>query len=133
MNLLANSVAVLNAGLKQVGGEAVTYRRGGEAIEQLVVVFTNPRNQGGGDVVPVSSREQDAIIWASDLQLGSVPWIPQRGDQIDRIDASGNKQTFDVLPRDQQQDQRCYRYTDASRQQYRVFCVETMAQPDAGP
>jgi hypothetical protein len=51
-------------------------------------------------------------------------WTPQRGDAIDWLDAAGVKHTFDVLPR---AGDRCYRHTDPSQQQLRVYTVESRA------
>ena len=124
MSLLDASVAVLNAGLKSVGGVTVTYRRGNESITELVAVpLATRHDEYGGEEVLLTARDRDWLVWQADLVLAGTPWIPQRGDEIDWLDANEIKHTFQILPRS---GDRCYRHTDQTLQQLRVYTVESL-------
>jgi len=126
MSLRDLSVEVQNDGLKEIAGEDTTYRRETEAIENVVGVPTRVRHTDYGEnTAAITSRDKDWIYWQNDLVKAGVPWVPQRNDQIDWIDAAGVKRTYTVLPRGDEQ--RVFRFTDPSEQQLRIFTVETKA------
>jgi hypothetical protein len=128
-SLLASSVAVLSGGLKSAAGESTTYRRGNDSIDGAVGVPVRVRHEEyvADDDVNLTARERDWIYWAEDLAKDGQRWEPQRGDEIDWIDPLGVKRTYQVLPR---AGDRCYRHTDTTMQQLRVYTVETLTNPE---
>lgn len=118
-NLLRRHVAAHIGMLQHVAGEAVTYRRGNDAVNGVTAVMGSTRHDDyGADGFNATGREQDWIFVSQDL-----PWVPERGDEIDWIDPQGQRHTFQVLPR---LDDRCFRYTDQTRHAMRVYTVETL-------
>lgn len=123
-NLLSTAVANLNAALKSAAGETVTYRRGNDAISGLSAVPVRVRQDDFPiDGANITAREQDWIIWADDLAIAGQFITPRRNDEIDWTDPRGVKRTFRVLPR---LGERCYRFTDQSKQQFRTYTVEQL-------
>lgn len=117
MSLFHFSVAALNAGLRAIGGEVLTYRRGNDTIDGLIAVPVNTRHDDFDEEQTVlTARERDWIVWAGDLAIGGQQLLPQRGDEI-----QWNDRLFQVLPR---AGDRCYRHTDQTLQQLRVYTVE---------
>jgi len=129
MSLMRTSVAVLNACLKSSGGENTTYRRGNDSIHGIAGVPARMRHDeyAAEDDVNFTARERDWIYWAEDLAKDGQRWEPQRGDEIDWIDPLGVKRTYQVLPR---AGDRCYRHTDTTMQQLRVYTVEVLPNPE---
>jgi hypothetical protein len=124
MSVLGNAVSNLSASLKQVGGEAITYRCGNDAIELIAVpVRTRHSEYVNDDDLSLTARERDWIVWADDLVIAGDRLSPQRGDEFDWTDALGDRHTYQVLPRS---DDRCYRHTDPTLQQLRVYTVEAI-------
>lgn len=117
MSLLSNSVSLLNAGLRAAGGEEGTYRRGNKAIEQVVAVPAKAATDSYGAEGVGSSLDRDWIFWAADLTKAGQRWTPQRDDCWD---CKGK--TYIVLPRE---NDLCFRPTDPSEQQLRVYMMET--------
>lgn len=129
MSLTSNATAVRNAGQRSVSGESTTYRRGNEAIENLILVPANTSHDEYAETeVALSARYRDWICWASDLVKSGDRWEPQRNDAIDWTDPDGTLRTFQVLPRE---DGRCFRHTDQSMQEYRIYTVETFQNVEA--
>lgn len=122
---LSAATGWLHSRLETVSGSpTVTYRRGAESITQLSAVPANTRHDDyGEDYTSLTARERDWIVWVDDLSLAGDRWIPQRDDEIDWTDATGMLRTFQVLPRP---DDRCFRHTDQTMQQYRVYTVERL-------
>lgn len=126
MSLLDAAIAAQNAALRAVGGVTVTYRRGNEAIDDLAAVPLATRHHGyyAGEEVLLSARDQDWLVWQQDLAKGNEVWIPARGDEIDSLDAAGAKHTYQVVTRGG--DDRAFRHTDQTKQQLRVYSVESL-------
>lgn len=121
-NLLTRGSSWLTDRLHLAAGVKVTYRRGNESVTQLTAVPGQVRHDDYGDgEAQLTTRDRDWLIWVSDLKVAGEFWAPKRGDEIDWVDSTGTKRTFRVLPR---AGDRCYRHTDQTLQQYRVFTVE---------
>lgn len=106
----------------------VTYRRGNDSIDSLAVVPGNTRHDElGAEAANVTSRDRDWIALAADLVIGGVRVEPDRGDEIDWIDATGTKRTFCVLERP---GDRCFRYTDQTMLQVRIYTVDKLANSE---
>lgn len=123
MSLFQSSVAILNAGLKAVGGEVVTYRRGNDSITDLVAVPIAVRHDDfGPEETNLTGRELDFAILAADLVCNGERWTPASDDRIDRT-VAGVLQTYRLAPR---VGDRCYRFTDQTQLQYRVYAVQVL-------
>jgi hypothetical protein len=124
MSLQSNAVRNLVAGLKQVGGEDISYGRGNESIDIVAVpVRTRHIDYANEDDLSLTARERDWIVSAVDVAFGGVITTPQRGDFINWIDPLGSQRTFQVLPR---ADDRCFRHTDQTMQVLRIYTVEAL-------
>lgn len=124
MSLIGAAVKVLNAGMKRVGGETVTYRAGNDSIDGLVVVPLNTGHDGYGDGdVQITSLDRDWLVWQQDLAIGGKLVEPQQDHELDWIDPSGVKRTFIVRSRGN--DDRPFRHTDQTLQQLRVYTTES--------
>lgn len=122
MNLLNTAVRILNTSLQMLGGESVIYRRGNDSIDIIAVpVRTSHDDYSTEDDVSLTARERDWIVLTEELVLDGVMISPQRGDEIDFIDALERKHTFQVLPR---AGDRCFRHTDPTLAQLRIYSVE---------
>lgn len=121
----ASATSWLHRRLETVSGSpTVTYRRGNESITELSAVPANTRHDDyGEDATSITARERDWMVWVEDLVLAGVSWLPQIGDEIDWTDDTGTLRTFKVQPRD---NDRCFRHTDQTMQQYRVYTVEKL-------
>jgi hypothetical protein len=106
----------------------VTYRRGNDSIDALAVVPGNTRHDElGAEAANVTSRDRDWIVLAADLVIGGQRVEPERGDEIDWIDATGIMRTFCVLERP---GDRCFRYTDQTMQRVRIYTVDKLASSE---
>jgi hypothetical protein len=122
MNLLTGAVRLLNTGLQSLGGESVIYRRGNDSIDLIAVpVRTQHDDYSTEDDLSLTARERDWIIAADELVFDGVMIEPQRLDEIDWIDSLGRKHTYQVL---QRAGDRCFRHTDLTLTQLRVYTVE---------
>jgi hypothetical protein len=128
MSVLSSAIRNLSASLKQVGGEAVSYRRGNDSVEFVAVpVRTSPHDYSIEADVSLTALDRDFIVWADDLAIGGELTLPMTGDEIDWFDSQGNKHTYQVV---QRAGERCYRYTDQTQLQLRVFTVEAIASTE---
>jgi predicted nuclease of predicted toxin-antitoxin system len=128
MSLLSNSIRILNAALKITGGESITYRRGNDTIDITAVPVRTSQTDFSLDAeVALTARERDWIILTEDLAFGGQLALPQPDDAIGWIDSLGNLHTYTVLPR---AGERCYRYTDQTLIQLRIFTVEAIASDE---
>jgi len=120
---LADAPGWLNSRLNTVAGSpAVTYRRGNDSITELAAVPVETRHTEIGDEpASFTARDRDWIVWVEDLVNAGERWTPKRGDEIDWTDATGTLRTFRVLPRT---GDRCFRHTDQTMQQYRIYTQE---------
>lgn len=119
---LAAAVQALSISQKILAGEPCTYVRGNHAIDHVRLVPTNPNHVDYGDEeASYTSREMDFVAWWADLVLDGQAIVPQRGDLIQRTDSAGIARTYEVLPRE---DDRCYRPTDKTGLQFRIYTVE---------
>lgn len=123
MSLFRGTIAVLNTALRRVGGVKVTVRCGNASIDDLVVVPLDTRHDGyGGDDVAISARDQDWLVWAAEYAVAGQAIEPSENHEIDWIDEAGKKRTFAIRPRGDEG--RCYRHTDQTRLQLRVYSTE---------
>ena len=124
MNLLTSAVRTLNAALKSTGGETITYRRGNDSIDIVAVpVRVRHDDYAPDEDLSLTARERDWIVWQEDLVIGGERLLPNKDDEIDWLDPLGVKHTYQVRPRD---GDRCYRHTDQTLQQLRVYTVEAL-------
>lgn len=122
--LFERSSSVRHKALARTSGINVTYRRGNDSLDGLTAIAAQVRHDDFGDEQDsITAREKDWLVWAGDLAVGGTQTEPQRDDEIDWIDANGLKRTYKVLPR---AGDRCYRFTDQTQQQYRIFTVEQL-------
>ncbi len=126
MNLLAKSTKVRHRAVAKAAGVLVSYIRGVEVIEDVTAIPARIRDDdfGGDALLQLTARERDWIFWGEDLTLDGDKITPQRNDLIVWVDDDGNSHRYEVLPR---LGERCYRFTDQSLKQVRVFTVETPA------
>lgn len=126
-SIAANAVLTAHRAALAVAGEAVTYRRGNDAIELTALPARVQAIEDDGSEFSHSSREKDWIVAAEDLVIASTPFVPARGDVI-RWENAGVVREFQVLPREN--DGRYYRHCDPSRVKLRVYTVEKTATAD---
>jgi len=124
MSLMSLSTKVRHRAVSRAAGVAVVYSRRTQPIELVAIPARVRDTDFGGDVMELTAREQDWIVWRDDLTLDGVPILPERNDVIVRTDERGNTRKYEVLPR---LGERCYRFTDQSEQQLRIFTVEVAA------
>lgn len=118
------AVKRLNRGQQAFNGHKITYRRGNDSITKLAAVRGNTRHDDYGDEQnSITGREQDWIIWVDDLVKEGTRWTPQAEDEIDWVDSTNTLRTFHVLPR---LGDRCFRHTDQTVQQFRVYTIESL-------
>jgi hypothetical protein len=114
---------VRNAAAKRVAGVTVTYRRGNDSIDALVVVPLQTRHDDyGPEEANITGRDQDFLILVADLVKSGEPWVPTFDDSIDWTDNAGELRSFEIVAR---AGDRCYRHTDQTRTEYRVYATET--------
>lgn len=121
MNLLDRSTRVRDKLLKKAAGADTTYIRGANVIEQLRGVQSQVRQIDFGEQFELTSRERDWLFLVSDLVIDGEAILPQRDDIVQWIDADNVTHRYEVLPR---AGERCYRFTDQSMLQVRVFTIE---------
>lgn len=125
MSLMSNSTKVRHRALQRAGGVTVSYVRGTNAIEGLKVVPARTRQDDyGPEEFELTGRERDWLLLLSDLVFQGESYMPQRGDAILWTDAEDKLHRYEVLPRS---GERCYRHTDQTLAQVRVFTVEVAA------
>lgn len=113
---------------KDAAGRVVAYRRGGKSIDKLSVTPGQTEWDAFGTEAGASARTVDAVALVADLAFeGEGLFLPERGDEVDWIDAKGKLHTFVVLPRG---DDLPYRYTDPTELRVRIFMVKTLANPE---
>lgn len=115
MNLFAQSTKVRHRAVLKAAGVRITYSRGSKPVE-LDAIKASVRDRDL-DEANISGRECDWIIWREDLRIDGAAVLPQRNDCV-----MSNGRKFQVLPR---LGERCYRFTDQSEKQLRVFTIET--------
>lgn len=103
------------ARIRATAGESVTYRRGEETIALTAVPGAGTQRGQQQDVTRIDSQ-RDWMIAVEDLDFGSGPVPPERGDQID-FETDVATYTFEALPQD---GEHVYRFSDSAMSQYRI-------------
>ncbi len=108
-NMLDDGSAWLAGKLKDHAGTTVTYIRG-TASTVLTATIGKTELELLGDVgIDIQSRSIDFLVRATDLDLGSGPTEPQRGDTI--VLRRGHEEiTHEVVPLEA--GQQCFRWSD---------------------
>jgi len=124
MNLFAASTKARHRAVAKAAGVRVSYVRGAQVLENLTAIPARVRDDdfGGEALLQLTARERDWLVWKSELTIGGKPFTPERGDLIRWVDGDGQTHRYEVLPR---LGERCYRFTDNSMLQLRVFTVES--------
>jgi len=125
VNLFNSAIQLLNTTLKTVAGEPVTYRRGNDTIDGLVLIpaSTAPEDYSIEADMALTTLDRDWIAWATDLAFAGERTLPKSGDRIDWTDATGTLRTYLVTVRSGKGG-RAYRHTDQTMQQLRIFTSE---------
>lgn len=113
---LANSVRLHHVAQLRVAGVDAVYRRGSDELTLKIVPGNHQPESDGIDIEEIVSEEWDWLITADALVLDGDETEPMRGDRI--VTDYGE---FEVMPRFEPKP---YRYTDGTRQVFRVFTVE---------
>ena len=115
---LARAVKSHHTRLQAAAGLAVVYLRTatGQELEITAVPGNHLAQNDGIDIEEISFDEYDWLIDVELLDFEDGQQPPARGDVI-----TADGQSYEVMPRLESQP---WRYTDSTRQVYRIFTVE---------
>lgn len=97
-DLLKDGLAFLTAQLKAHASETVTYARGYDTVDvQATFGQKLLKLDDGNGGIRMEWTDLDFCVPAADLDFGSGPVEPERGDQI-YVTAGSETQVFEVVP-----------------------------------
>ncbi|MBX3444260.1 MAG: hypothetical protein KF774_17795 [Planctomyces sp.] len=114
MSLSAAIGSVLRS-LRSSTGERIEYRRAGRVVRlRALIGRTATETTLETGFVSVGQLE-DFLVGAADLDIDGVRFLPERGDQLVRVELPGQP-VFQVCPNGED----CYRFSDPARSQIRI-------------
>jgi hypothetical protein len=120
LDLLERAMSWLDGRRRQYVGREVVYQRDQQTLTVPATIGRTVFETVDQYGVVVRSESRDFLISASDLALGGVMVVPERGD---RIRESQGEDTFvyEVLAPGQEP---CWRYSDPYRQTLRIHTAQ---------
>jgi hypothetical protein len=117
MSVFQSAIDLQFGQLLALAGTVVTYRRGPQWSAVRMVPGGSEHDAAADDGTITRVKRKDWICRASDLVIGGVPILPERGDRIEET-AGTRVYTYEVLPPSEGQE--VYESPDPERKRYRI-------------